>query len=1079
MAESNPTQVILTDDGLKIIKAQNTANVAAGNVNDINSDNKLTPTEKLKLKQEYDKDVELYNIDIEQLKSVDLPTAELETAMSNLTNFVTPLFKEMNRTSNVDRNALDGVFTAFATADKNASQAFVNMVQQVADEAKKAGDDAKEAGEKAQVAGEAAKQAASQAQADATQAKSDAATAQQTAQSSIDQLNAHLPDIDTALSTANLVKQSVTKLSDTTERYHNEYTTGIQNVISRVNNMEIGGRNYLLNSDAATDTFLKLNSSMATSYFSEKEVSVSVDVEIKNVKSISNSPQNRVGYEATWVDEGGKQYYPGAWKLLTSDDIGKSFKLRVKSYFDFSKVNFKDTYNNECGALYVQGITADLIKVGKPKLEIGNKATDWSPAPEDLATSSEIDQLNNAIKLKADSADVTSQINVATQGVQSEVDNKVTDLNTKISQTSDAVQILASTAGSKNLVYNATFEQKGSDFPYGWIRSSNASNETGYTSGVPVSSYQGRHSIGVNTSKELGWVMFAQSDPQPLPVDNSVDAVNNVYSASMMVKVYRDNGAKDNGHVHVVLAFFDANKKRIENNIKGVWSQTAKESNEQWHMVKVENFAPSANAKYVAIQAFTYGTPTHAMINQPMINIGPTAQPFKPDMVNQASITASINNINLKVSNSDGSSSQVNINNDTILLDANKIIFNGNTSIQNGTIGTAKIANAAINTAQIANGAINNAKIANASIDNAKISSVSGDKIIARSITANQINVDDLIANGINTKTLTSITLNTSTLTTPKLDLGLNGTFTEDFDYTQSTSIFLPKKNTGTLTFNHGVLQSRGNMQTYVNGQWGGMNDNYTFQAGIDNSQWTEVAPGYIKLDLFKQNDTDVAERTYVDPTGFYYTTNNQAYTSYVGNIVSTPQVQTASVLTKYIGPSAGQKLLQIDNNDSDYGLQVGSYAGKEAVLSDYIYNFTASTASNVYITSNGHLARTTSASKYKYNISNPEYEDVLGDRLLNVHLASWNDKNAIDSYAHTLNTGEDTEKISIDKYHGLIAEQLRDAGLEMFVEYNEDGEIEGIQYDRAWIPLLAVVRRLNNKINEYEMRISKLEGKK
>ena len=83
MAESNPTQVILTDDGLKIIKAQNTADEAVGNVNDINSDNKLTPSEKLKLKQEYDKDVELYNIDIKQLKSVDLPTAKLETAMQS------------------------------------------------------------------------------------------------------------------------------------------------------------------------------------------------------------------------------------------------------------------------------------------------------------------------------------------------------------------------------------------------------------------------------------------------------------------------------------------------------------------------------------------------------------------------------------------------------------------------------------------------------------------------------------------------------------------------------------------------------------------------------------------------------------------------------------------------------------------------------------------------------------------------------------------------------------------------------------------------------------------------------------
>ncbi len=84
------------------------------------------------------------------------------------------------------------------------------------------------------------------------------------------------------------------------------------------------------------------------------------------------------------------------------------------------------------------------------------------------------------------------------------------------------------------------------------------------------------------------------------------------------------------------------------------------------------------------------------------------------------------------------------------------------------------------------------------------------------------------------------------------------------------SSMFLPKKNKGTLTFNHGVLQSKGRMQTYTGNQWGGMNDNYTFQAGIDNSQWTEVAPGYIKLDLFKQNDADVGQRTYIDPTGYY-----------------------------------------------------------------------------------------------------------------------------------------------------------------------------------------------------------------
>ena len=319
--------------------------------------------------------------------------------------------------------------------------------------------------------------------------------------------------------------------------------------------------------------------------------------------------------------------------------------------------------------------------------------------------------------------------------------------------------------------------------------------------------------------------------------------------------------------------------------------------------------------------------------------------------------------------------------------------------------------------------------------------------------------------------------MNTSTLTTPQLDLGLNGTFTEDFDYTQDASLFLPKKNKGTLTFNHGVLQSAGNMQTYVGGQWGGMNDSLVFQSGIANAQWTEVAPGYLKMVLYKQDGTSVAQRTYSDPTGFYYT-STLGDKSYLGNVLQTSQVQTSSVLTKYIGPSDGELRLLIGSNGNHYGLQVGSYAGTEAVLSDFIYDFTSSASANVRITDSGHLARSTSASKYKYNIKNPEVEEMLGERLLNVHMATWNDKHAVDTYAEQLTTGETKEKLSIKEHYGLIAEQMRDAGLDMFIDYGKNHEIEGIQYDRAWVPLLSVIRRLNDKVNEYELRLSRLEGK-
>lgn len=1049
MAESNPTQVILTDDGLKIIKAQNTADEAVGNVNDINSDNKLTPSEKIKLKQEYDKDLKLYAIDFSQLQSAGLSTTELETAMNNLTAFVTPLFQDMRSTSNVDRSALDGVFTAFATADKNASQAFTNKVEQVANDAKKAGDDAKQAGEKAQAVGEEAKQAASQAQADASQAKSDAATAQQKAQSSIDQLNAHLPDIDKALSTANLVKQSVTKLSDTTEQYHNEYTTGIQNIIKTIDGISIGGTNLIENSssDVVIDDTVNNQGWAHSAIYSELEVgqqytfSSEVTVNVGNANNICVNTYNPSD---------------GSTTLISNRPI-------VNGKIEYTFTAVKDFPVLLVYAGTMGGTKGNKVTFHHYQLEKGNKATDWSPAPEDLATSSEIDQLNNAIKLKADSSDVTSQINVATKGIQSEVNNKVTDLNTKISQTSDAVQILATTGGQKNLVYNSSYANNAE----GWNRYNG-----GYLSTLAVSSYNGSPGFGVNVSGKntSTWTRFGSSKYYQLPQPDAV-AVKNTYSASAVIKIYSDS---DKGaQLSATVTYCDKNGARI------AWQDMKVDYSfkDVWKQVKFEDFKVPKGAYSISMHFWAYGSKVHGMIVQPMIVFGPKIGTYNPDTVSQSDITASIGNIHLGVKNADGSTSTFNMNSDTILLDANKIIFNGNASIQNGTIGTAKIANAAINTAQIADGAINNAKIANAAIDDAKISNLNGNKIIARSVTASQINVDDLIANGINTKTLTSVNLNTSTLTTPQLNLGLNGTFTEDFDYTQDASKFLPKKNKGTLTFNHGVLQSQGNMQTYVNGQWGGMNDNLVFQSGIANSQWTEVAPGYMKMDLYKQDGTSVAQRTYSDPTGFYYT-SMLGDKSYLGNVLQTAQVQTPSVLTKYIGLIGGKNLLQIGSNGNHYGLQVGSYAGAEAVLSDFIYDFTSSASANVRITDSGHLARTTSASKYKYNIKNPDIETTLGDRLLNMHLATWNDKRAVDSYAEQLTTGETKEKLSIKEHYGLIAEQMRDAGLDMFIDYGKNHEIEGIQYDRAWVPLLSVIRRLNDKVNEYELRLSRLEEK-
>ncbi|WP_434520376.1 hypothetical protein ACLHK8_01525 [Pediococcus sp. M21F004] len=390
----------------------------------------------------------------------------------------------------------------------------------------------------------------------------------------------------------------------------------------------------------------------------------------------------------------------------------------------------------------------------------------------------------------------------------------------------------------------------------------------------------------------------------------------------------------------------------------------------------------------------------------------------------------------------------------TALLDFNKIMLNGQTNIKAGTIGTAQIADA--------------------TITNAKIANFDASKVTTGILDASHINVDQLIANGINGKTITGITVNT-----PTLNLGLNGQFTESYNYTQDTSWFLPKKASGDVTFNHGVIEDQGTMQSYVNGTWGAINDSSVFTSGMTNNVWTEYAPGYYKIDMYKQGSTsNVLQRTYADPTGYYYT-DAAGDKSYLGNVLQTPQVQTGSLFSTTLNQMPGDLRMRVVANGSDWGLQVGSYSGSEAVLSDFIYNFTSSRSSNVYITANGHLSRSTSASKYKYNIKHAIDEDSLADKLLTMHVSTWNDKHAVDSYAQTLTDNTKSEDISIKDNYGLIAEDLRDAGLDMFVEYGNNHTIEGIEYDRAWLPLLPKMRQMNDKINEYELRISKLEAKK
>ena len=130
-------------------------------------------------------------------------------------------------------------------------------------------------------------------------------------------------------------------------------------------------------------------------------------------------------------------------------------------------------------------------------------------------------------------------------------------------------------------------------------------------------------------------------------------------------------------------------------------------------------------------------------------------------------------------------------------------------------------------------------------------------------------------------------------------------------------------------------------------------------------------------------------------------------------------------------------------------------------------YKTTTGSAPNMFIAWDGAIVRSTSASKYKTDIKRSHSTDY-GEKLLNLPIATWTDKGQKERYE----TGK--RHIKPEKYFGMIAEDLADAGLDLLVSRNpQTHEIEGIQYERIGPALLPVIKELKDKVNRLENKVN------
>ncbi len=139
----------------------------------------------------------------------------------------------------------------------------------------------------------------------------------------------------------------------------------------------IGGRNYVLGSDRYITSYHESFNFSSLKEWRNKYITVSVDIEVSNA-SIDSEIENRIGFEPSIIYSDDTVQYIGTWYSISPTE--PNFKGRISCTH---KIQDKEIKGLSQTGIYIQ--CNGTAKIGRPKLEFGNIATDWTPAPEDVA----------------------------------------------------------------------------------------------------------------------------------------------------------------------------------------------------------------------------------------------------------------------------------------------------------------------------------------------------------------------------------------------------------------------------------------------------------------------------------------------------------------------------------------------------------------------------------------------------------------------------------------------------------------------------------------------------------------------
>ena len=267
-----------------------------------------------------------------------------------------------------------------------------------------------------------------------------------------------------------------------------------------------------------------------------------------------------------------------------------------------------------------------------------------------------------------------------------------------------------------------------------------------------------------------------------------------------------------------------------------------------------------------------------------------------------------------------------------------------------------------------------------------------------------------------------------ASIDSPLISLGNDGALWSSYSYSQLPTWFKPIQAIGTIAMAKGELVVTGQTKHYENSQWGYYDTDQNFSVADDTNYTTTIInAGGIKNEVQTSDRQHLVSRSFLDGNGLSLTD--------------------------------GQRN-NVTNNISN-----------KQFLSKTVYNTTTGDGANVNISPNGVIQRSTSATKYKLDIT--DYDEALkqGYKLIHeINPKMWFDKGQIEDYSKALTDNQQPNPDdNLNRIHGLIAEDLEHAGLEEFITRGADGEIEGIDYTKLWTLLIPVCKDLDSRLTKLE----------